>query len=53
MKGWCAKIAEGQTRLELTSGGSNNFKDDGFIVNENDEKDALHIQVRPSISLNS
>ena len=40
MKGWCAKISEGQTRLELTSGGGN-FKDDGFIINENDGNEKI------------
>jgi replicative DNA helicase len=40
MKGWCAKISEGQTRLELTSGGGN-FKDDGFIINENDNNEQI------------
>lgn len=36
MKGWCAKITEGRTRLEITSGiGGNN---DGFIINENNDE---------------
>jgi replicative DNA helicase len=36
MKGWCAKISEGQTRLELVHNNKNTK--DGFIVNdENDE----------------
>lgn len=36
MKGWCAKITEGKTRLELV----NNFssKSDGFIIDDNNEK---------------
>ena len=36
MKGWCAKIVEGKTKLEL----SNNKNDDeeGFIVDENDNQ---------------
>jgi replicative DNA helicase len=39
MKGWCAKITEGKTKLELMSNNSN--KDDGFIVedaNANDQE---------------
>lgn len=40
MKGWCAKISEGKTRLELTSSGGN-FKDDGFIINENDNNEQI------------
>lgn len=37
MKGWCAKISEGKTRLELV----NNFKNDqdGFIVEDNNDDD--------------
>lgn len=35
MKGWCAKITEGQTKLETIH--SNNHQDDGFIVNDNDD----------------
>jgi replicative DNA helicase len=34
MKGWCAKIQEGQTRLELIN--NNRSTDKGFIVNDND-----------------
>jgi hypothetical protein len=36
MKGWCAKITEGKTRLEIV----NNLKSDseGFVVDENDEE---------------
>jgi replicative DNA helicase len=37
MKGWCAKITEGKTHIELMKGGSNNGP--GFDVSEeNDEK---------------
>jgi hypothetical protein len=32
MKGWCAKIIEGQTRLELLN--NNSPRDKGFIVND-------------------
>lgn len=40
MKGWCAKISEGQTKLELSN--SNSQKKDGFIINESDnEKDQI------------
>lgn len=41
MKGWCAKITEGQTRLELLSG--NKKKTDGFIVNDqaNNEEEEI------------
>jgi len=37
MKGWCAKISEGQTRLETV----NNIKngESGFVINENDEEE--------------
>lgn len=34
MKGWCAKITEGQTRLELLN---KTQSDDGFIINEQNE----------------
>lgn len=37
MKGWCAKISEGKTRLELINNGKN-FTD-GFVVEENNEHD--------------
>jgi replicative DNA helicase len=33
MKGWCAKITEGQTRLELLHGGKHS--NSGFIINDN------------------
>ena len=40
MKGWCAKITEGKTRLEVMNG-SNKHKD-GFIINdENNEKEEI------------
>jgi hypothetical protein len=37
MKGWCAKITEGKTRLELVNNNSNN--DDGFIVEDSNAND--------------
>ena len=37
MKGWCAKITEGKTKLELMSNSSN--KDDGFIVEDENAND--------------
>lgn len=37
MKGWCAKISEGKTRLELINNVKNN--DDGFIVEDNNAND--------------
>ena len=41
MKGWCAKITEGQTRLELMGNNKNNK--DGFIINDesNNEEAAI------------
>lgn len=36
MKGWCAKIIEGKTRLELMN--KNGKHDDGFIIDENNEE---------------
>lgn len=36
MKGWCAKITEGKTRLELVN--NKNDKDEGFVLDENDEE---------------
>lgn len=36
MKGWCAKITEGKTRLELVN--NTQDKDEGFVVDENDEE---------------
>lgn len=38
LKGWCAKITEGKTKLELSSGGGKNNKN-GFVINENNEKE--------------
>jgi replicative DNA helicase len=35
MKGWCAKITEGKTRLELVNNVQNN--DQGFVIDDNDE----------------
>jgi replicative DNA helicase len=36
MKGWCAKITEGQTRLELLHNG--NSKNNGFIIDDNNNE---------------
>lgn len=36
MKGWCAKIEEGKTRLELVN---KNEEDEGFIVDEHNDKE--------------
>lgn len=36
MKGWCAKITEGKTRLELMNG--SNKQKGGFIIDDNDEE---------------
>jgi hypothetical protein len=33
MKGWCAKISEGRTRLEIVN--NKNTEDNGFVVDEN------------------
>lgn len=41
MKGWCAKITEGKTKLELAKNISSNS--DGFIVDDNDEKNNSEI----------
>lgn len=38
LKGWCAKITEGKTKLELSSGGGKNNKN-GFVINENNEEE--------------
>lgn len=35
MKGWCAKITEGKTRLELVNNSQGN--DQGFIIDDNDD----------------
>lgn len=37
MKGWCAKIIEGKTKLELSINNKNN--NDGFILNDNDNNE--------------
>ena len=37
MKGWCAKITEGKTKLEVMSNNKNN--NDGFIVEDDDADD--------------
>lgn len=37
MKGWCAKIVEGKTKLELSNNGSK--KKDGFIINDNNDQE--------------
>jgi replicative DNA helicase len=37
MKGWCAKIVEGKTRLEIMSG--SNKQKHGFIVNDNNNEE--------------
>lgn len=36
LKGWCAKISEGKTKLELSH--NHSTKKDGFIVDENNEE---------------
>jgi replicative DNA helicase len=36
MKGWCAKITEGKTRLELVD--NNQTQDEGFIVDDDDNR---------------
>lgn len=41
MKGWCAKISEGQTRLELVHNNKNNK--DGFIINDEDNNEETKI----------
>jgi replicative DNA helicase len=41
MKGWCAKITEGKTRLELLHNGKD--KDEGFIVDEQASYDEQEI----------
>jgi len=37
MKGWCAKITEGSTRLELLNGSNNSSRGD-FALNDNDDE---------------
>jgi hypothetical protein len=41
MKGWCAKIEEGKTRLELVNNNTNTDK--GFIVNDENNDDDQEI----------
>lgn len=36
MKGWCAKISEGQTRLEIVNNSSGSNKD-GFVLDDNND----------------
>jgi hypothetical protein len=36
MKGWCAKITEGRTRLEIVNNVKSNSE--GFIVDENNDQ---------------
>jgi replicative DNA helicase len=36
LKGWCAKISEGKTKLEMSH--NNTTKKDGFVVDENNEE---------------
>ena len=38
MKGWCAKIVEGQTKLEIAH--NSKTETDGFIVDDNDDSEA-------------
>lgn len=38
MKGWCAKITEGKTKLEVANSSSN--EDEGFVV-DNDDKEEI------------
>lgn len=40
LKGWCAKITEGQTKLEIVNGIKN--EQDGFIVNENNDEEQIN-----------
>ena len=42
MKGWCAKISEGQTRLELMSNNKGNNKD-GFIIDDESNNETAQI----------
>jgi replicative DNA helicase len=39
LKGWCAKITEGQTKLEISNGIKN--QKDGFIVNEDNNEEEI------------
>lgn len=43
MKGWCAKIAEGKTKLELMSNNQN--KEDGFILDDNIDNENEDTQI--------
>lgn len=39
LKGWCAKITEGQTKLEISHNSTS--KKDGFIVDENNDQEEI------------
>ena len=39
MKGWCAKITEGKTHLEIKNNSKSN--NEGFVVDENDDEDQI------------
>lgn len=39
MKGWCAKITEGKTRLELISSGNKEKPSNGFVIDENNDEE--------------
>jgi hypothetical protein len=41
MKGWCAKITEGKTKLEINNTRSNN--QDGFVVDTSNENNDTEI----------
>jgi replicative DNA helicase len=41
MKGWCAKITEGKTRIELLNSNSNDGSDDGFIIDNEQQNQAI------------
>jgi len=38
MKGWCAKITEGKTRLEILNGGGSSNNEGGFKLDDNDNE---------------
>jgi replicative DNA helicase len=40
MKGWCAKITEGRTKLEIANNIRNDKKSNGFNIEENDNDDS-------------
>ncbi len=40
MKGWCAKITEGKTKLELMN--NTKSQDEGFVVDDNDDRIAFN-----------